>query len=112
VCLFRIAQEALRNASRHGRARRASVSLTRQNTHLTLTVADDGDGFDLARVRTNGGLGLVSIEERARLLEGEAAVRSAPRQGTTIEVRVPDRPSSVSFASEPEYASSNYFAGR
>jgi signal transduction histidine kinase len=112
LSLFRITQEALRNASRHGHARRANVSLTRQNAHLTLTVADDGDGFDLTRGRANGGLGLVSIEERARLLEGEAAVRSSPRQGTTIEVRVPDRPSRVSLVSAHEYASPNYFVGR
>jgi two-component system sensor histidine kinase UhpB len=110
LSLFRITQEALRNASRHGHARRANVSLTREHAHLTLTVADDGEGFDLTRARANGGLGLVSIEERARLLEGEAAVRSTLKKRTTVEVRVPDRPARLS--SLPQYASSNYSVGR
>lgn len=112
LSLFRITQEALRNASRHGHARRASVSLSRQNGHLTLTVSDDGEGFDLARARANGGLGLVSIEERARLLEGEAAVRSTPTKGTIVEVCVPDRPPRVALSPSPRYASSNYSVGR
>lgn len=91
--LFRITQEALRNAHAHGRARRAQVSLQRQADELVLTIADDGVGFDYEAARANGGLGLVSIDERALLLQGRAVVRSHIGEGTTVQVRVPDRPS-------------------
>jgi two-component system sensor histidine kinase UhpB len=89
LSLFRIAQEALRNSAIHGRARHASVSLSRTDSELTLAVGDDGEGFDPVAARERGGLGLVSIEERARLMKGAMTIRSEPGRGTTIEVRVP-----------------------
>ena len=89
LSLFRIAQEALRNAARHGRARHATVSLVRHHGDVTLSVADDGVGFDIADARKNGGLGLVSMEERARLVKGHVTIHSQPQQGTTIAVRIP-----------------------
>ena len=92
LCLFRITQEALRNAFTHGNARRAAVSLTRSGPSLDLTVVDDGRGFDVARVRQNGGLGLFSIEERARLVGGTLKVDSFPPQGTIVHASVPARP--------------------
>jgi signal transduction histidine kinase len=76
LSLFRIAQEALSNAARHGQAGHVTVSLTRDGDDLTLSVTDDGMGFDVARARQNGGLGLVSIEERARLMKGLVTIRS------------------------------------
>jgi signal transduction histidine kinase len=89
LSLFRIAQEALHNAVRHGRARRATVSLAQHDDELTLLVEDDGRGFDVAAAQRNGGLGLASIEERTRLIRGRLRVRSRAGQGTTVEVRVP-----------------------
>jgi signal transduction histidine kinase len=89
LSLFRIAQEALRNASRHGHAQRVTVSLTRNEDALTLSIADDGVGFAPETAGHGGGLGLMSIEERALLLNGRLTVRSQPLQGTTIEARVP-----------------------
>jgi PAS domain S-box-containing protein len=89
LSLFRIAQEALRNTATHGHARHATMSLVRGDTDLALAVADDGEGFDLLTVRQNGGLGLVSIEERARLTRGRVSIHSEPGSGTTVEVRVP-----------------------
>jgi PAS domain S-box-containing protein len=89
LALFRIAQEALRNVARHGHARYATISLERDASDLVLTVVDDGAGFDPATARQNGGLGLVSIEERARLAQGEATIDSQPGGGTRIEVRLP-----------------------
>jgi signal transduction histidine kinase len=89
LSLFRIVQEALHNAVEHGRARRAAVSLSRTADRLTLTVTDDGSGFDVAASRARGGLGLVSVEERARLARGCVRIRSEPGRGTTIEVDVP-----------------------
>jgi signal transduction histidine kinase len=89
LSLFRIAQEALRNSTRHGSAQRARVSLVRTPGQLTLSITDDGSGFDPGMARQNGGLGLVSIEERARLVHGRATVHTQPGQGTTVEVAVP-----------------------
>jgi two-component system sensor histidine kinase UhpB len=89
LSLFRIGQEAMQNTVKHGHAREASVSLARDDDHLTFSISDDGAGFDLAAARHNGGLGLVSLEERARLIHGELTIRSAPGCGTSIDVTVP-----------------------
>ena len=89
LSLFRIAQEALRNTTKHGQAKHARVSLVRGESDFSLSVVDDGKGFDVQLVRQNGGLGLVGIEERARLVHGRANVLSRPGRGTTVNVRVP-----------------------
>ena len=95
VALYRIAQEALRNAATHGNARRVTLSITGTDDTVELVVRDDGRGFDREEIRRRGeGLGLVSIEERARLVDGEAIVVTAPGQGATIRVRVPRAPAS------------------
>jgi signal transduction histidine kinase len=89
LALFRIAQEALQNIARHGHARNATVSLARDTTHVTLMIADDGEGFDVEAARPNPGLGLLSMEERARMVQGNVVIHSEPGEGTAIEVRVP-----------------------
>ena len=90
LALFRIAQEALRNGAVHGKAPRLRVSLTRVGDSIELAVADDGSGFDVEAVRRGGrGLGLVSMEERARLAGGEVMIVSRPSRGTAVLVRVP-----------------------
>ncbi len=90
VGLFRMAQEALRNGVVHGGARHLVVSLARSRGDVELTVTDDGAGFDPDAVRRSAsGLGLVSMEERAYALGGDARITSAPGMGTTIYVRVP-----------------------
>jgi two-component system sensor histidine kinase UhpB len=89
LSLFRIAQEALRNAAKHGHAQQIDLTLSEQGDSLTLSVTDDGWGFDPGGARNNGGLGLVSIEERARLVKGQVTIHSGPQQGTTVSVRVP-----------------------
>jgi signal transduction histidine kinase len=87
VCLFRIAQESLRNGVVHGDVQRFDVSLTPSGQDVVLTVADDGRGFDLEAVQRHGrGLGLVSIEERARMVGGNVQIITGPG-GTTIRVR-------------------------
>jgi signal transduction histidine kinase len=94
VCLFRIAQEALRNGIVHGNARRFSISLTRPGGDVEMTVSDDGCGFDLEAVRRQGGgLGLVSMEERAHLVGANVSIVTGLQQGTTIRVRGPAKPS-------------------
>jgi signal transduction histidine kinase len=100
LCLFRITQEALRNAFTHGGAKRAAVSITRSGRSLDLTVVDDGRGFDVAHARQNGGLGLLSIEERARLVGGELTVDSYLQQGTIVHASIPAPPASCRATSE------------
>jgi signal transduction histidine kinase len=90
VCLFRIAQESLRNGVVHGSARRLQVLLARSNDHVQLTVSDDGRGFDLEVVRRDGrGLGLVSMEERTHVVGGDVEITTGFGKGTTIRVRCP-----------------------
>jgi signal transduction histidine kinase/ABC-type uncharacterized transport system substrate-binding protein len=88
IALFRIAQEALRNAIVHGSARHLTVSLLRPNGHVELTVTDDGSGFDVEAVRRRSeGLGLMSMNERAHVFGGEVEVVSHPAEGTIVRVR-------------------------
>jgi signal transduction histidine kinase len=90
VCLFRIAQEALRNGSVHGGARRFEVALTRLREHIELVVTDDGGGFDVeAERRCSTGIGLLSMEQRAQLTGGHTEIGSRPGHGSRIRVRIP-----------------------
>ena len=90
ICLYRIAQEALRNAVVHGRVRRISVEIAHSPTGVELLVSDDGQGFDVQAVRERSeGLGLVSIEERARIVGGAVEISSRDGCGTTVRVRCP-----------------------
>ena len=104
LTLFRVVQEAVRNACLHGHARLVVVSVGRTENALTLLVSDNGTGFDVDAARVGRGLGLVSIEERVKLLRGQLTVRSARGQGTTIDVAVPDRhhgPSAIRVGQGP-----------
>ena len=70
LCLYRVAQEALRNIAAHAAAHKAQVTLRSNEKGLELVIADDGQGFDLAEARDVGGLGLISLDERVRLIGG------------------------------------------
>ena len=89
LCLYRIAQEALRNVIKHSGARHARVELRGGQDSVTLCVSDDGSGFDTASVADKEGLGLVSMRERLRLVGGEIAIDSRPAGGVRIDVRIP-----------------------
>jgi two-component system sensor histidine kinase UhpB len=90
VSLFRIVQESLRNGIAHGDAGRLAVSLERSGEYIDLTITDDGCGFDIEAVRRNSsGLGLVSIEERARMIGADVRIVSSVGRGTIIRVRWP-----------------------
>ncbi len=92
ICLYRVAVEALRNVSRHSGAQTAAISLKRLDDEtLELEVTDSGKGFDVEIFRHGGGLGLISIEERLRVLKGSCVISSAPGHGTTLVARVPLR---------------------
>jgi PAS domain S-box-containing protein len=89
LCLFRVAQEALRNISRHAHAQEVQVSLHFLNGGLQLTVADNGAGFDPGKERQQASLGLASMRERVRLLEGKLEIESERGRGTTILAWIP-----------------------
>lgn len=87
--LYWITQEALNNALKHAAARKEIVRVNVERTMLVLEIADDGQGFDTEAVRDRGGLGLTSMQERARAMGGTLAIESAPGQGTVVRVCVP-----------------------
>jgi signal transduction histidine kinase len=87
--LYRLAQEALTNAARHGEATRASVEIHEDDSTVRLTVVDDGRGFDVGTATE--GFGLVGMRERVELLGGALTVESSPGQGTTIHAALPSQ---------------------
>jgi len=89
LALFRIAQEALRNVVRHAAVTEAALSLRADGDAVELEVADRGRGFDATGDRREAGIGLVGMEERARLLGGTATIRSRVGQGTAVVARIP-----------------------
>jgi len=89
LCLFRVAQEALNNVARHGGASAASVTLRQMDDGLLLAVRDDGVGFDPASSGRGRSLGLASMRERARLVNGTLDIESAPGRGTSVIAWVP-----------------------
>jgi signal transduction histidine kinase len=102
TAIYRVVQEALTNASKHGLARRAVVEVVEHGETILVTVRDDGRGFDPA-VRANG-FGLPGMRERAELLNGTLTIDSAPGRGATVEVRFPvrgQRPDASGSSSAP-----------
>jgi two-component system, NarL family, sensor kinase len=99
LALYRILQEALKNAQRHARARHVTVHLTMQGDSVQLVITDDGIGFDPdhhpARQNAKDGLGLLSMRERANYVGGTLKVTSVHRAGTEIKVNIPLPPSAV-----------------
>jgi PAS domain S-box-containing protein len=89
TAVFRIVQESLANIAKHARASRAEVAIEQSGSDVTISVRDDGMGFSPQDPRKPNSLGLLGLRERAYLLGGEAAITSAPGQGTHIEVRLP-----------------------
>lgn len=87
LCLFRLAQEALRNAVSHSHAKNVSVELSRDHHHLVLQIADNGVGF--ASEQEHAGLGLVNMKERVQSIGGTLRISSVPHQGTVVHASVP-----------------------
>ncbi|MFD1393641.1 sensor histidine kinase [Lacticaseibacillus jixianensis] len=87
--LFRIVQELLSNTLRHAKAKHLEVYLKRVEATVILRVVDDGVGFDPKTENTTGSYGLSNITERAAAIGGTAKVISFPKQGTSVEIRVP-----------------------
>jgi signal transduction histidine kinase len=89
LCLFRVLQEALHNSARHSGVQRFEVQLWGSSDEIHLTVKDSGAGFDTEVAKTRRGLGLISMEERLRLVNGTFSIESQTQRGTTIHARVP-----------------------
>lgn len=93
LVLYRVTQEAVRNAVRHAEASRVSVRLREDGDGwLELAIADDGRGFDPERVAGGDRYGLVGMRERVGAVGGEIELESSPGRGTEIRVRVPRPP--------------------
>lgn len=89
LCLFRIAQEALHNALKHSGVSQFTVELSESTGTVQLVVIDRGEGFDVEAMKRKGGLGLVSMQERAHLVHGTISIESKRGEGTKVVVVVP-----------------------
>jgi Signal transduction histidine kinase len=89
LCLYRVAQEALRNVATHAKAQHVTISLEQLNGHVMMHVADDGSGFDPTVKSRRLGLGLVSLNERVHVLGGTLDVTTARGAGTRVAVTLP-----------------------
>ena len=92
LCIFRIVQEALRNLKKYSGAEEADVHLRMTDDRLEIRVRDEGHGFNLSEVGQNGGLGIRSMEQRARLLGGNFKIHSELGKGTRVQAWVPLKP--------------------
>ncbi len=105
VAALRVAQEALANVRRHGRAREATVTLSYMKDALALDVQDDGVGFNASKLADApgpaGGLGLVAMRERVEAVGGTLSVESVPGEGTTVAAHMPTEPIAPPATSSP-----------
>src|SRR5271154_332169 len=89
LCMFRVLQEALQNATKHSGSQHFQVSLRVEADEIYLMVRDSGSGFDPAEAMSGRGLGLTSMKERLKLVNGDLSINSQLRSGATIQARVP-----------------------
>jgi two-component system sensor histidine kinase DegS len=93
LVLFRITQEALRNVWKHSQATEAEVKVQLEDSSIKVTISDNGKGFNLPRnagdLTRNGKLGLIGMQERARLVNGNFSIHSQIDKGTEISIEVP-----------------------
>jgi len=92
TCLYRVAQEAIRNAEKHSGSRQVRVELAARSDSILLRVSDSGLGFAATSAACSTGLGLVSMAERMRSVGGALSVQSEVNRGTHIEASVPIPP--------------------
>ncbi|HYI92136.1 MAG TPA: ATP-binding protein, partial [Bryobacteraceae bacterium] len=87
--IYRIAQEALRNVSKHAHGSAVAITISAARNSLRVSIRDYGPGFDAADARFNSGLGLISMQERARAMDGSLAIRSTVGRGTLVVLQAP-----------------------
>ena len=98
LCLFRVLQEALHNSAKHSGVRHFEVRLWGTADEVHLTVKDSGVGFDREQAKLGQGLGLVSMEERLKLVNGSFTIETQPGGGATVHARVPAERGSMQAA--------------
>jgi signal transduction histidine kinase len=86
TCIYRVVQEALHNCSRHSNATAVRIQVLQEPERLTLSIRDNGRGFD---VRQSKGLGLLGVEERVARLAGKCQIHSEPGTGTVLAIELP-----------------------
>jgi signal transduction histidine kinase len=96
LCLFRVLQEALQNATKHSGTQQFQVSLRGGVNEIELRVHDSGIGFAPEEAIKGRGLGLTSMQERLKLVDGQLSIDSKPQHGTTVQARVPLHPKAKS----------------
>ena len=101
LCLYRVAQESLHNVVKHSGVTAAELALTVRPDAIELVVSDQGIGFNPEQKLDQGGLGLVSMEERIRLLNGTMHVATEPGKGTQLRVTLPTQRQQPVMASAP-----------
>jgi signal transduction histidine kinase len=89
LCLYRIAQESIQNTIKHSGASHANVTLEGMDGQIKLVVSDNGCGFDTAAVKSKESLGLISMNERIRAVNGCLSIESVGESGTRVEAYVP-----------------------
>jgi PAS domain S-box-containing protein len=89
LSLFRILQEALHNTAKHSGSRQGRVRLWEAHGWVHLVVSDEGRGFDPAATKEHRGIGLITMQERVSLVDGDLRIESQPGSGTTVHARVP-----------------------
>jgi PAS domain S-box-containing protein len=92
LCFFRVLQEGLNNAAKHSGVRQFEVRLWGTPEGIHLTIGDSGVGFDVGATKVSRGLGLISMQERLRLLNGTLAIESQRQRGTRLHASMPHRP--------------------
>ena len=89
TAVFRIMQEALTNVGRHSEANKATVSLLARDGHLKLEITDNGKGIDEQQISKSGSFGLLGMQERALMLNGDVSFSSRPGGGTVVSLELP-----------------------
>ncbi|MCK6616660.1 MAG: sensor histidine kinase [Cyclobacteriaceae bacterium] len=89
IILYRIIQELLNNSAKHAKATEVLVQVARQNGEVTLTVEDNGAGFDITTLQKGGGSGWTSIRSRIDYLKGKVDIQSSAGEGTSVNITIP-----------------------
>jgi signal transduction histidine kinase len=88
ITLYRVVQELINNTMKHAGANSAIVQLTKSNGQLSLTVEDDGKGFDTSLLKMNKGIGWINIQNRVDFLKGKLDIRSKEGEGTSVQIEL------------------------
>jgi signal transduction histidine kinase len=91
LCLYRVAQESLQNIWKHAESNRVNVTVKSTEEEIQLLIEDFGKGFDVESTKGKGGLGLISMAERVRLVGGSFSLQTKSGDGTLVEIHIPLR---------------------